>query len=209
MEFIARAGSFIDRSHRVAGFFLIISVVLGFTAMSLAKSNATLASEVERISRTSQVYVVPGSQAGFYAPTQPEMLLQNFGEYVIQSLNTYTYANLETQFQEVQKFFTPEMLLNAKPFYQARISDARQDEHSSLLVTERNTLNIKAIPTPDGGLRDLNYYEYSIEGRRQDIIGAQVIASRNIRIFLTVRQSSISKSNPWGFVLSKYREESL
>lgn len=209
MEFIARAGSFIDRSHRVAGFFLIISVILGFVTMSLAKSNAGLASEVERISRTSQVYVVPGSQAGFYAPTQPEMLLQNFGEYVVQSLNTYTHTSLEPQFQEVQKFFTPEMLLNAKPFYQARIQDARQDEHSSLFVAKRNTLKVTAIPTPADGVRDLNYYEYSIEGRRQDIIGAQVIASREIRIFLTVRQSSISKSNPWGFVLSKYREESL
>lgn len=209
MEFIARAGSFIDRSHRVAGFFLIISVVLGVVVMSLAKSNAGLSREVERISRTSQVYVVPGSQAGFYAPTQPEMLLQNFGEYIIQSLNTYTHTSLETQFQEVQKFFTPEMLLNAKPFYQARIQDARQDEHSSLFVAERNTLKVTAIATPADGVRDLNYFEYNIEGRRQDIIGAQVIAARNIRVFLTVRQSSISKSNPWGFVLSKYREESL
>lgn len=209
MEFIARAGAFIDRSHRVAGFFLISTIAIGLIAMSLASSNSKLATELERISRTSQVYVVPGSQAGFYAPTQPEMLLQNFGEYIIQSLNTYTYTSLEPQFAEVQKFFTPEMLLNAKPFYTARIQDAKQDEHSSLFVPERNTLKIVQVATPADGVRDLNYYEYSIEGRRQDIIGAQVIASRNIRIFLTVRQASISKTNPWGFVLSKYREEQL
>lgn len=209
MEFIARAGSFIDRSHRVAGFFLIATVAISFIAFNLAQSNASLSREVERISRTSQVYVVPGSQAGFYAPTQPEMLLQNFGDYIAQSLNTYTYVSLEPQFNEVQKFFTPEMLLNAKPFYEARIRDARQDEHSSLFVPERNSLKIVAIPTPQGGVRDLNYYEYSVEGRRQEIIGAQVIAARQIRIFLTVRQAAISKTNPWGFVLSKYREEQL
>ena len=209
MEFIARAGSFIDRSHRVAGFFLIATAIISFIAFTLAQSNANLAREVERISRTSQVYVVPGSQAGFYAPTQPEMLLQNFGDYIAQSLNTYTYVSLEPQFNEVQKFFTPEMLLNAKPFYEARIRDARQDEHSSLFVPERNSLKIVSIPTPRDGVRDLSYYEYSVEGRRQEIIGAQVIAARKIRIFLTVRQAAISKTNPWGFVLSKYREEQL
>lgn len=209
MEFIARAGSFIDRSHRVAGFFLIASIVLAFIAFSLVQSNSTLAREVERISRTSQVYVVPGSQAGFYAPTQPEMLLQNFGDYIAQSLNTYTYVSLEPQFNEVQKFFTPEMLLNAKPFYESRIRDARQDEHSSLFVPKRNTLNIVAIPTPKDGVRDLNYFEYRVEGRRQSIIGAQVIEAREIRMVLTVRQAAISKTNPWGFVLSKYREEQL
>lgn len=209
MEFIARAGSFIDRSHRVAGFFLIATIALIFMAMSLVNSNARLAEEMERISRTSQVYVVPGSQAGFYAPTQPEMLLQNFGSYVSQSLNTYTYVSLEPQFNEVQKFFTPEMLLNAKPFYEARIRDARQDEHSSLFVPETNTIKISAIATPRDGIRDLNYFEYVVEGSRQEIIGAQVIAQRKIRIFLTVRQAAISKTNPWGFVLSKYREEQL
>ena len=209
MEFIARAGSFIDRSHRVAGFFLIATVVIGFIAVTLAKSNAQLANEMERISRTSQVYVVPGSQAGFYAPTQPRMLLENFGDYIAQSLNTYTYVSLEPQFNEVQKFFTPEMLLNAKPFYESRIRDARQDEHSSLFVPERNSLEIKEIPTPADGVRDLNYFQYSVQGSRQEIIGAQVIAARKIRMILTVRQAAISKTNPWGFVLSKYREEQL
>ncbi len=209
MEFIARAGSFIDRSHRVAGFFMVATVCLGFIAMSLSQSNASLSNEIERLSNTRQVYIVPGSQAGFYAPSQSEMLLQNFGEYILQSLNTYTYNNLEPQFAETQKFFTPSMLLDAKPFYAERIKDAKQDEHSSMLVVKRNTIKIKQTSAPSGGDRGFSYYEYSVEGKRQDIIGSQIVAARDIRIILTVRQSSISQTNPWGFVLAKYREESL
>ena len=76
-------------------------------------------------------------------------------------------------------------------------------------MPETNTIKISAIATPRDGVRDLNYFEYVVEGSRQEIIGAQVIAQRKIRIFLTVRQAAISKTNPWGFVLSKYREEQL
>ena len=209
MEFIARAGTFIDRSHRVAGFFLLVSVVLLFAVMAVSRSNANLSEEIKRLSATRQVYVVPGSQAGFYAPTKPEMLLQNFGQYILQSLNTYTHNNLEEQFREVQKFFTPTMLIDSRPFYQSRIQDARQDEHSSLLVPNVNTMNIQQVSPPKGADPNFTYYEYSIEGRRQDIIGAQVISARPIRITLVVRQVGISQTNPWGFMLARYREEQL
>lgn len=209
MEFIARAGTFIDRSHRVAGFFLLVSVVLLFALMTVASSNANLSEEIKRLSQTRQVYVVPGSQAGFYAPTKPEMLLQNFGQYIIQSLNTYTHNNLDEQFSEVQKFFTPTMLLDARPFYESRIRDAQQDEHSSLFIPNRNTLEIERVDPPKGADPNFTYYRYSIEGRRQDIIGAQVVSARPIRINLIVRQVGISQSNPWGFMLARYREEQL
>ena len=209
MEFIARAGTFIDRSHRVAGFFLLVSVVLLFAVMALGSSNANLSEEIKRLSATRQVYVVPGSQAGFYAPTKPEMLLQNFGQYIIQSLNTYTHNNLEEQFREVQKFFTPTMLIDSRPFYQARIQDARQDEHSSLFIPNVNTMDIEQVDPPKGADPNFTYYQYSVEGRRQDIIGAQVISARPIRINLTVRQVGISQTNPWGFMLARYREEQL
>ena len=209
MEFIARAGTFIDRSHRVAGFFLLVSVVLTFAVVAVSGSNADLTKEIERLSKTRQVYVVPGSQAGFYAPTKPEMLLQNFGEYIIQSLNTYTHNNLDDQFAEVQKFFTPTMLLDARPFYEARIRDAQQDEHSSLFIPKRNTLEISKTEPPKGADKNFTYYKYVIEGRRQDIIGAQVVSAQPIKIVLIVRQAGVSKSNPWGFMLARYREEPI
>lgn len=209
MDFIARAGTFIDRSHRVAGFFLLVCVVLLFAVISLGNSNANLSEEIKRLSATRQVYVVPGSQAGFFAPTKPEILLENFGDYMIQSLNSYTHNNLKTQFAEVQKFFTPTMLLDARPFYEARIRDAQQDEHSSLFVGNRNTLRVERVDPPKGANRNFTYYQYTVEGRRQDIIGAQVISARDIRIALIVRQAGISQTNPWGFMLARYREEQL
>ena len=207
MEFIARAGTFIDRSHRVAGFFLIVAVVLTFAIMKISGSNAKLSSEIKKLSQTRQVYVVPGSQAGFYAPTKPEMLLQNFGQYIIQSLNTYTHTNLQNQFAEVQQFFTPTMLLDARPFYKSRIQDARQDEHSSLFIPERDSLKIKEVDPPKGADKNFTYFKYTVEGNRKDVIGAQVVSARPIRIHLIVRQQGISKSNPWGFILARYREE--
>lgn len=209
MNFIARAGTFIDRSHRVAGFFLLVSVVLVFAVMALGRSNANLSEEIKRLSATRQVYVIPGSQAGFYAPTKPEMLLENFGQYIVQSLNSYTHNNLDKQFTEVQKFFTPTMLLDARPFYEARIRDAKQDEHSALFIGNRNTLGIKETTTPRGENPNYAYYEYTLEGRRQDIIGAQIVSAQEIRVKLIFRQTEISQTNPWGFMLARYREEQL
>ena len=209
MDFIARAGTFIDRAHRVAGFFLLVSVVLVVALLAVSSSNANLTEELKRLSQTRQVYVVPGSQAGFYAPTKPEMLLQNFGEYILQSLNTYTHNNLDDQFAEVQKFFTPTMLLDARPFYEARIRDAQQDEHSSLFIPKRNTLEVSKTDPPKGSDESFKYYKYAIEGRRQDIIGAQVVSAQPIKVVLIVRQVGVSKSNPWGFMLARYREEPI
>ena len=209
MEFIARAGNMMERSHRVAGLFLIISVVLMITVVTLARQTASLSAQVTRLSNERQVYVVPGSQAGFYSPTKPEMLLTNFAEYVVQSLNTYTHVNLAKQYQEVQGFFTPKMLLRADAYYNQRIRDARQDEHSALFIIDRTSIHVQKADTPPEGSPDENYYEVTMRGSRQNVIGGNVIAKTNLEIKMLMQQSFVSKENPWGFRVARYEERAI
>src|SRR5690606_22707764 len=176
MDFIARAGAMIDRAHRVAGFFLIACVALALVVLMQARENSSLATELRRVSAEMPVYVVPGSPVGVYTPTGPEMLLSNFSEFVVQNLNTYTYANLQKQYEELQKFLLPAMLTYANDYYQERIQVVRQDEHSALFITERNSLRIEPTASPQGAERG-TYYKVSISGQRHNILGGTVVAT--------------------------------
>lgn len=208
MDFIARAGAMIDRAHRVAGFFLIACAVLAMVVFMQARENSSLASELRRVSAEMPVYVVPGSPVGIYTPTGPEMLLTNFAEFVVQNLNTYTYANLQKQYEELQRFLTPAMLTYANEYYQNRIAVVRQDEHSALFITERGTLRIEPVASPQGAERG-TYYKVSISGQRHNILGGTVVATQPLRVSLIMRQASVSKTNPWGFMLAGYEEEQV
>lgn len=208
MDFIARAGAIVDRSHRVAGFFVIATVVLAFLTMSATSENSRLANEIQRLSREMPVYVVPGSPVGVYSPTRPQMLMTNFAEYVAQSLNTYTYENLRPQYQELQKFLTPEMLTFANAYYQERIEIVRQDEHSSMLVLDHGSIETERIPAPEN-VEEGDYYKITMRGRRHNILGGTVVAEQDIRITMRVRQTFVSKTNPWGFMLAGYEETQL
>ena len=208
MDFIARAGAIVDRSHRVAGFFVIATVVLAFLTMSATSENSRLANEIQRLSREMPVYVVPGSPVGVYSPTRPQMLMTNFAEYVTQSLNTYTYENLRPQYQELQKFLTPEMLTFANAYYQERIDVVRQDEHSSMFILDNGSVETERVPTPEGA-EEGDYYKITMQGRRHNILGGTVVDEQNIRITMRVRQTFVSKTNPWGFMLAGYEETQL
>ena len=107
MDFIARAGTIMDRSHRLAGVLLILLVAETIMLVNVLNTNKALNLQYDKLREKLYVYVVPGSLAGVYSPKQADMLVDAFTTLISQSLNTYTYENLAKQYAEVKQFFSP------------------------------------------------------------------------------------------------------
>ncbi|MDE0724451.1 MAG: hypothetical protein OSB62_07100, partial [Alphaproteobacteria bacterium] len=86
MDFLARAGSSLERAHRLAGILLGVILVLIAILFYFVKANSEIKVEYQRLRDELKVYVVPGSISGIYQPTQPDMLLREFSSFVVQGL---------------------------------------------------------------------------------------------------------------------------
>ena len=66
MDFIARAGSLIDRGHRIIGILLVIVVIQFLWVQSVREEKAVLQRQINIMNKTQSIYVVPNSQAAVY-----------------------------------------------------------------------------------------------------------------------------------------------
>lgn len=205
MDFLARSGHMLDRAHRLAGFLLVILALQTMLMLHLLSTNTSLNAEFNRTRERLSVYVVPGSQAGVYSPTQDQMLLETFVSHVTQSLETFTFQTLQSQFDEIKMFFAPEMLSYAEPHYAALINKARIDQRSSLFIP---TSKVKMEETPESS-SGADRRAVSIEGNLQQILSGSVVETIPVRITMTIQKTVVSKTNPFGFMLVSYREEEL
>jgi hypothetical protein len=207
MDFIARAGSMIDRSHRVAGFMLLVAVIEFIMLITLLGQVTSLSNENQRLRENSPVYVVPGSEAGFYQPSNGELLMRTFTEYVAQALNTYTHVGLQKQYEEIQKFFTPEMLVKADAYYTELIRSSRQDERSAMLIVDPTSYTFNRIDTPAGEKGE--FWEAKFGAERKNVIGGTVVDSVPLQVALRLKRVFLSQTNPFGFMVARYDEKIL
>lgn len=199
MDFIARAGSLLNQAHRLAGFCLILFIIAAVALIMVVRENTTLAREIRIMKSTLPVYVVPGSQTGVYSPTQDDLLINAFTDLVTQSLNTYTYETLANQYEETRQFFSSEMLAFSKDYFEKLIRDSSQDRRSALFVPDRRSLRVER--RVQNGI-DLRFV--TIRGNLQQILAGSVVETIPLEINLTLRKTTVSKVNPFGFMLSKY-----
>lgn len=208
MDFIARAGSLMDRWQRITGLLFVLLVLCGFWCLQLIGENRALNAEYEKLRAQAQVYVVPGSVAGFYQPANSEVMLRELSFHIVNSLNTYTYANLENQYKEVERFFDDKMLSVAQSYFKDLVQKAYQDERSSLLIPDQTVFKIDGDTGPNGRGRNKSV-KVTIEGVRQYIIAGTVVEAAPYRYVLEFRQTAITKSNPFGFQLMSYSEKEI
>lgn len=204
MDFVARAGSFIDRAHRVAGILLLIVIVQSLIIINQYIRNGEMADQLRYISARMPVYVVPGATRGIYSPTEDDMLIQAFVDQVTQSFKTFTYETLAAQYQEMKQFFTPQMLVSAEGYFSKMLRDSQADRRSSLFIPDRQSTKVQK--ETENGL-DIRYV--TMRGSLQTIIAGSVVESLPLEITLKLQKSIISKANPFGFQLAEYRERAV
>ena len=206
MDFVARAGHVVDRWQRVAGILLIIALVEAWMVLSYMSTNKQLLLDYKRIREEAKVYVVPGSAAGYYTPTKPEFLLEELAYLVVNSLNTYTYENLEVQYKEIRKFFNEDMLAASHAHFSKLINDIHNDERSALFIPYRNSYKVEQVREPD--IRG-TVYDVIIDGSVQYIISDAVVEAIPIRFVMRFKRKFISPANPFGFELMTYTQTEL
>lgn len=210
MDFIARAGGIVQRANVVAGILLLLLVIMSVFTLSVMGQNAKLKQVIVNYADNQRVYVVPGSTAGLYAPRQIDGLLYAFADHVTQSLLTFTYASLEKQYFEIRRFFTPSLLETANVKYAQTIAIAKQDERSSLFIPQRESLKVERVLNPKDKTRYLDgVRKVTMIGTKRYFLGGGLIEPLLVRVTMEVRETSISQANPFGFVLSNYKEEEL
>ncbi len=204
MNFIARAGGIIDQSHRLAGILLIIIICETFLIMSMGSKISNLSDKVDRLTYRREVYVVPGSAANFYTPTQDTMLLEDFTDHIVQSLNTFTYENVEEQYKEVRLFFTSRMLAYTDAHFKKQIKHTRSLQRSALFVPDRQSLKTEDITEKGKKLKSV-----TIRGSFNEILGGSVVSVYPKQINLKLRKVMVTATNPFGFQLESYIEKQI
>jgi hypothetical protein len=207
MDFIARAGNVLDRSHRLAGVLLVIVVVETLLLMNVMDNNKALNLQYDRLREKLYVYVVPGSLAGVYSPKQDDMLVEAFTTLISQSLNTYTYENLTKQYSEVKQFFSPSMLVSADKYFGEKIKIARLDTRSSLFVPNKDQTKVEVIRDARGS--DTGDKRIIMEGQLYHILTGNPVEALPVRITMALSKVNVTRSNPFGFMLKSYTEEEI
>ncbi len=206
MDFIARAGSVVDKWQRIAGLLLVLLIITFFWTYQVISENRRLNAQYESLRAQAQVYVVPGSVAGFYTPANSDVMLKELSYLIVNSLNNYTYQNLENQYREIQGFFNDDMLAVAQSHFKELISVAYQDERSAKFIPDQTAFRIEGDTGPSGRGKKQTV---TIEGTRQYIMAGTVVEAEPIRFTMEFKQRFISKANPFGFELLSYDEKVL
>lgn len=207
MDFIARAGSVIDRAHRVAGILLICVVMLGLIAACQWSKNNELQRALDLKRMQYPVIVVPEATTGVYSPTEEDRLLQLFTGFTTQSLNSYTPETIAKQIENLRPFMTPAMLADSAGYFEKLVRDVDADHRSSFFVPHDSTLrdiDVKRYNENDVELRDV-----SLTGQLSSFVGGSAAETIPVKISMTFQKGFASPSNIYGFKLKKYRIETL
>ena len=204
MDFIGRAGSLVDNSHRVTGILLFLLVLCLIALMSLFSAYKGSQQKYIELVSAMPVYVVPGSSADVYRPESSETLVIAFVDFLTQSLYTYTYESLEGQYKEVKKFFTPEMLRFADPFFANAIKKANNLRASELFIPNRQSVRVDKQMV-NGEELDI----VVIRGVQQRIIKGSVVQTQPVEYTMQMRKSIITRSNPFGMMVLSMRTREI
>jgi hypothetical protein len=205
MDFIARAGNFIDRAHRVAGFLLVCCVVLGVTSFCQWQKNVELNQLLVRNTERLPVIVVPGAVPGKYNPQEDTLLVSAFVEFITQSFNTFTPSNVGRQLDAVSPFMGPSLLVDSRSAFERKVRDAENLKRASLFIPDRSTLKIKAYQKNSQEMRDV-----SIRGELSNFAAGTLAEVVPIQIDMTFAKTVINPDvNRYGMLLVTYKETPL
>lgn len=204
MDFVARAGALMDKSHRITGILLVVIVVQLAVIFMVSNNNSHNQNEFRKLVRSLPVYVVPGSTADIYRPESSDTLVVAFTDFLTQSLNTYTFESYAGQYDEVKKFFTPEMLRFADPFFSKRIKTAQSLRASELFIPNRQTMKI--VNQNENGE---NIRIATVRGSQQRIINGNVVQTQPVEFQLQFRPTNVTRANPFGLMVLSMRSREL
>ncbi|PZP39334.1 MAG: hypothetical protein DI585_04455 [Pseudomonas fluorescens] len=205
MDFVARAGAIIDRAHRVAGILLICVIILGIMSTCQFAKNSELQAQLDNRRIRYPVIVVPDATTGVYSPTEEDRLINLFADFITQSLNSYTPANIGQLYAGVRPFMSPAMLTDSEPYFQRKVRDSTGDRRSSFFVPDRSQ-QLKVEKRSQNGVE---YRDVSMIGQINTIVGGTVAEGAPLEIQMTFQKTFASPANPYGFMLTKYYEKIL
>lgn len=207
MDFVARAGAIIDRAHRIAGILLICVVILGLLSMCEISKNATLNRQLMERRVSLPVIVVPGSTSGLYSPQEDDRLTQMFTDYITQSINTFTPNNMAHQYELARAYFDPILLTDSAAYFERKIRDATADKRSSMFIPDDPTYrSLEVRKYEENGVQKR---DVSFSGQLHTIIAGTVAETVPIQINLKMQKVLVSPNNPYGLLLTAYRETEL
>lgn len=205
MDFVARAGAIIDRAHRVAGILLICVVVLCVVATCQLATNAKLQNQLDERRLRYPVIVVPDATMGVYSPKEEDRLIFLFSDFVTQSLNSYTTANMAKLYSGLRPFMGPSLLTDSEPYFQRKIRDATSDKRSSFFIPDR----ARPLGVTKRRVNDQEFRDIVLMGQLNAIIGGVTAESVPMEINMTFQKVFSSPTNPYGFILTAYHEKPL
>jgi len=203
VDFIARAGSLIDRGHRIIGILLVVVIVQLVWVQTERGEKHRLQELVDYQNKSQSIYVVPNSQAGVYKPAEGKLLLSTFVDYLTQNLLTYTPANVSKQYKSIRKFLSSKMLSSADTFYRDEIKKSRVERLSSLFIADRTSTELDEFVELSDNKYGQKTYEINVRGIRNIVVGGRVLEAKNMSIKLQLQETAVSKTNPFGFVVTK------
>jgi hypothetical protein len=204
-DFVARAGAYIDRAHRVAGFLLICCVVLGLMSFCQWQRNGELNRLLEGYAQRLPVIVVPGAVAGKYDPREDAQLVAAFADFVTQNFNTFTPETVAKQLESLRPYLAPALLTDSQPYFAKKVDDATSVKRSSLFIPDRASLTV--TNTTENGV-DLR--EVILRGKLKNIAAGTVAEDVPLEVQMTFQKGIINPNiNPYGFQLVRYHEKPL
>lgn len=207
MDFVARAGAIIDRAHRIAGILLICVVVLGLLSMCQISKNASLNAQLMARRVSLPVIVVPGATSGLYSPTEDDRLIQMFTSLITQSINTFTPENMARQYELAKTFFDPALLTDSATYFERKVRDATSDKRSSMFVPDDPSMrDLQVRKYEENGIQKR---EVTLTGQLHTIIAGTVAETVPVQITLKMQKGVVSPNNPYGLILTAYRETEL
>jgi type II secretory pathway pseudopilin PulG len=204
VDFISRAGSLIDRGHRIVGILLVV-MVLQFLWISAERTqNQKLQEQINYMNRTHSIYVVPNSQASVYKPASGKLLLSTFVDHITQSLMTYTPATFQMQYNSIKPFLSAKILEKSKYFYENEIKKSEIERVSSMFVIDRRSTELDEFKEIGQSTDQYGPKKYAItvKGKRHIIVGGQVLEAHEMHFKLQLQETSVSKVNPFGFMVT-------
>jgi hypothetical protein len=209
MDFIARAGSLIDRGHRIIGILLVIVCLQLYWIFTIYQQKAFLQERILVQNNTQSIYVVPNSQSGLYAPAEGRLLLSTFVDYITQNYMTYTPANMEAQYESIRGFLSDVVRKHADDEFVVEKHKAKVEEISSIFIVDKTSEQLSSYKEiKDKRTRyGKKTYEIELKGTRSFVVAGRVLSSTYITYIINVQETTATEKNPFGFVVTKFLKQ--
>jgi type IV secretory pathway component VirB8 len=210
VDFIARAGSLVDRGHRIVGILLVIVVLQLYWILTIYEQKSFLQERIMVQNNTQSIYVVPNSQSGLYVPAEGSLLLSTFVDYVTQNYMTYTPANMESQYESIRLFFSDSVRRKADSLFEIEKHKAKVEEISSIFIVDKTSDKL-------GSFKELveertrfgkKTYEVELRGTRSFVVAGRVLSSKPVTYIVNVQETNPTEKNPFGFTVTKFFKKS-